>query len=129
MSLLTIYLLTRLSYLSDIFEGLIPLCIAGATVATFFWFMSSDLCDDESPVTKLCAKCMKGCLLVLPIATILHALTPTTKEAFMIIGGYALVNNEEVQKLPANVLGAANGFLEEYIQEAKKEVQDATKAK
>ena len=51
--------------------------------------------------------------------------SPDRDEVMYLVGGYFVVNNEEVQKLPTNVLGAANAFLENYKEafEPKKEAK------
>lgn len=52
--------------------------------------------------------------LPIPIGfLLLSVLTPTTKQAAAIIMVPAIVNNEEVQKLPDNILRLANEWLEE----------------
>ncbi len=120
MSLFTIYLLTRLTAIADL-----ALCLSIAAAAAILFCVLLIVIEDLKELTPW----VKRLFITFCITSSIFVLLPSTKEAFMIIGGYALVNNEEVQKLPANVLGAANGFLEEYIQDAKKEVQEVTKGK
>ncbi len=46
---------------------------------------------------------------------------PSEKQMMYIIGGYAATNVEDIEKLPKNVVDAANKFLESYTDTEKKD--------
>ena len=46
---------------------------------------------------------------------------PTSKQMMYLIGGYAATNVENIEKLPKNVVNAANKFLESYTDTEKKD--------
>lgn len=48
-------------------------------------------------------------------------LIPSEKQMMYMIGGYAATNVENIEKLPKNVVNAANKFLESYTDAEKKE--------
>lgn len=48
------------------------------------------------------------------IAIALMSLVPSERQIYTIIGGYVATNAEGVSKLPDNLVGAANKFLEQY---------------
>jgi hypothetical protein len=47
-------------------------------------------------------------------------LIPSEKQMMYLIGGYAATNVENIEKLPKNVVDAANKFLEDYTTQDKK---------
>jgi len=62
--------------------------------------------------------------MVLPVIILFIAVfIPSGKQMMYMIGGYAATNIEDVEKLPKNVVNAANKFLESYAidEEAKKQ--------
>jgi hypothetical protein len=59
---------------------------------------------------------------------VLSFLSPSQKEMLLLTGGWVAINNEEVQKLPENVLGAMNSYLE-TIQKEMKDVETSTDVK
>ena len=56
-------------------------------------------------------------LTVLVCSITVGVLAPTERQIAMIVGGYVATNIEGVEKLPANVVRAANAFLERLANE------------
>ena len=50
----------------------------------------------------------------------LQTAIPSPRQMYMLIGGYAATNIEGVEQLPANVVRAANAFLERVAEEAER---------
>jgi len=50
----------------------------------------------------------------------LSTLIPTDKQMMYMIGGYVVTNVQGIEKLPNNVIGAANKFLEDFNVKDKK---------
>ena len=116
MDLFTIYLLTRLTALNDFLCMLGALSGVGFVVSMFLTAMFSDI--DRSLVSRSVWYAKLAAIVFFTVMS-LKVFMPTAKEAFLIIGGAAVINNAEIQKLPDNVAKAANSFLEEYINESK----------
>lgn len=59
--------------------------------------------------------------LIAPILTLLIGVViPDNRQMTYLIGGYAATNVENIEKLPKNVVNAANKFLEDYTEQPKK---------
>ena len=73
---------------------------------------------DDCPWHKM----IKKIYVVVPfIVMSLAMFIPSEKQMMYIIGGYAATNVENIEKLPKNVVNAANKFLESYTDTEKKD--------
>jgi hypothetical protein len=125
MSIWLFYLMTRTGDLHEAlqFLGLLTSLGCGAgTVITGIMKSSKSSWDQND--AKACAEiypaAVKGLKYGL-LALVISCLIPTTKDWYVLIGGYAVTHVEGIGDLPANVVGAANEFLKQYQPEEKKE--------
>ena len=105
-----IYWITRFDGLRDLFEVF--------TVGGFFAYMAVFVLvsaaldrDFDSKARKLFAAVAFLVALIAPTFGLLFALTPTTKEAVIILGLPAIVNNEKVQRKAADALDGTEDLL------------------
>lgn len=91
------------------FEGMGAVLLIVLLVALFL--MPPLLEFDHEKIIKA-LKGNKKFLIVPALCLFMSAILPDEKQIAMIAGGYFATNNEEVKKLPDNVLGAVNSYLE-----------------
>jgi hypothetical protein len=112
MSILTLYLLS-------ILDSVIIACLFGALacvlISIISGVLSKETYDKAGQNYHLCN--MKKFATYAVILIILSALTPSTKQAYMIAGGYFVTNIEDIEKLPEDTVKAARKFLETYVEE------------
>lgn len=118
MTLFQLYLLTRMSHLHDFFQAInfAFILIGGILVAMgiVVFIVSQDLDDDEGPKMRgMVWEKIKASFWVAIIAGFLSTATPTNNDLYVMMGGYYATNNAEIKKLPDNIVGAVNKFLEE----------------
>ena len=68
--------------------------------------------DKEKDLLNISLKYLKRSVITLLVSALIFTVIPTEKQIYMIAGGYVVTNNQELQKLPNNVLQAANKYLE-----------------
>lgn len=107
MDLLTLYIMIMLPKLAGMFEifGLLGLILG------LFFYSTSKI--DDAPWHDAVSK------KVVIIPAILLAISlpiPSNKQMIYLVGGYVATNVENVEKLPKNLVGAANKFLEDYVE-------------
>lgn len=128
MQLWQLYLLTRLDSFSDITMIFGLICTISLFLLILMHICSS--CSeqgdynykDNMAIKKGVTPYLKALIIIAPLLLLFHVLTPTKKDAFLIVGGYYLTNNQEVMQLPTNVALAANAFLKDYSNELKDDV-------
>lgn len=64
-----------------------------------------------------CKRALKPVLVTLSTLILLNALYPSKDDLEFIAGGTVVLNSEEVQKLPDNLIRAANSFLEQVSED------------
>ena len=128
MSFFIIYLMLMLTELNSRVYGLnkvmVPIAIVLFVVWIFYVIINyvdphHDTFRKMGPGLSKVTKWYAGVAAVLMV---LYIITPTKQTAYLMIGGYAVTNVEGIKELPANVIGAANHFLEEYQASQKSEV-------
>ena len=72
--------------------------------------MVDDLHDSDRFSKAIKAK--TKVIIVVIIFSIIGGITPSQKDMFLLVGGYAATNSKELAKLPDNVLKAANNYLD-----------------
>ncbi len=75
--------------------------------------------DEEA--CKVAGKWFKNTFITLAFCMFISIFIPSEKQMLTLVGGYAVTNNEQIQKLPDNVLKAANAYLEGLVEAPKKE--------
>ncbi len=120
MSLFEIYLLVKLTS----FVTLLAVGAATFGLIAFIFLMWGTLVEDMTKITKWVKLFSITAIFLGTTATVF----PTSKEAYMIFGGYYLTNNAQAQQLPENILEATNTFLKEYSQEFKDTAKAAAKS-
>lgn len=115
MTLTTLYLISILPNL-----GTFLLVLAVLSFALFLWIGAALM---DHPKEKCLIKYTLITGSVSLFFFILGSLIPTTSQMYLLVGGYLTTHNEEMQKLPKNVLGAANAWLESIEKEQKKRDQ------
>lgn len=119
MSLTTLYILfvlfpgvLSLSLLVSIFSGISTGVLGMGTIAS--------AADGHEEVSTFFFKYFKMSIAIFIISSVLVAVIPNKSQMLILIGGYAVTNNEQIQKLPDNVLKAANAYLEGLVEAPKK---------
>jgi len=123
MSIFTLYLLTRLEPLNNVFITMMIFSFVLTFFTSLFFIISWDVdgIAKEEKVQKIVRKVLVVLGLSLSVSALGSILTPTNKDIAVIVGGYWATNSEEVVKLPDNVVKTMNKFLKEYNEEAKPE--------
>lgn len=104
MSIFTLYLLTTvIPGFSMLLELLTGLGIIGTIIGTVIISLINE--EFHTRVFK------KACWIFIPIAFLAIAF-PNQKQIYTIIGGAYALNIEGIEKLPPNIVDAANNFLE-----------------
>ena len=104
MTPLQVYLILLVTKIS---EGLAPFVIGVGILGIFFAISAY---NDVTPSTA--HKWVRNSVLIL-LTGILFALLPTKKDLAIIYGVSYVSNNEQIKKLPDNVLNVVNTWLEE----------------
>ena len=111
MSIFTLWLLfvllPNLSVVLSITLFVMVVASVGAGVAALFATFEK---TSDAPKIRYTAKIVGG--ITLAIAIIGTAI-PSKQDIMIITGGYIVTNTEGVEKLPANLVSAANKYLEE----------------
>ncbi|MCK4609487.1 MAG: hypothetical protein KAT71_08390 [Gammaproteobacteria bacterium] len=66
------------------------------------------------------SKCLNSAKFLIPLAAVIIVAVPSTDQMKYIIGGSYVTNIENIEKLPPNVVDAANKFLEKMNEESNK---------
>lgn len=91
------------------------LALIGAIISSTI--LSIMCITNESPAP------LKHCKWVLPLLLLISVLSiiiPTEKQMYTLAGGYYVANIEGIDKLPKNVVGAVNKFIETYTEDKSK---------
>lgn len=119
MSLLTLYLITILPNLHTAMMVGFFLPVIVVTFISLLVLMDSG--GMESFDHKASIKWRNALIPVFIIFGLFATLIPNEKQIYMIAGGYAVTNVEGINKLPANIVGAANAYLEKVNKELQPE--------
>lgn len=115
MGIWELYLLTVISNLSYSLAIILTFSLLVVFFATIFLFMPILLGDEEdSERAKFTLKGMKPIYILCVVFCLFGALLPSEKQIYLIIGGAYATNIDGIEKLPANVVKAANAFLDQY---------------
>lgn len=111
MSFFTLYLLTVLPNLSCFFAMLTSIT---AIVPTVLIGIITGATEELKHLRWL------GLFIPLSITLgLISNLIPNEKQMYTLVGGYYVTNIEGIDKLPKNIVGAANKFIETYTEESK----------
>lgn len=148
MTMFQLYILTRCQHINDMLcqavaflAGLVALICAISILRYVFIQLDEyrQVVKDEkvAAVKKTSWPLLKRTAILLTIVSILAPLVPNNRDLYVMIGGYYVTNNDEIKKMPNNVLKAANNFLEEFaekpvnakevIKEVKSTIEDHSK--
>lgn len=123
MSIFELYLfIALLPGLDQAANFLASACAAGFVVMASgaFIFMTDEL---GRATKEFCLKSIKPLIIIMLVSGGVAVATPNERQLLLIVGGYAATNSKEMAKLPENILGAANA----YLQEVKKSIVEETK--
>ena len=94
-------------------------------VMGIIYFMNGDMQygdqDKKAALFVSGRKAFKTGVIICVPAILFASFIPSSKQMMYIIGGYAATNVENIEKLPKNVVDAANKFLESYTDTEKKD--------
>lgn len=89
--------------------------ISGIAMAITLGINQDSSCDSETRAVGLFFYTkLKRVFLVSSIMFFVSLFSPSREDVYYLVGGYAVTNSQEVVKLPENIVGAANAFLENY---------------
>lgn len=117
MTELHIYLLARLDFFREVLKVLLLFSFVFCFIGIVMGLNGSHRNDDNAKNTAKTMLCYS--LPILLLTTILAILVPTTKQLAAIYLIPKVVNNEQVQKIPENVLNLLNSKLNEWTGEDK----------
>lgn len=116
MSILTLYfLLTLLPNMDMAIDISIGILVVAAVVFAICYSVEF---DDKSKEPYL--KFLKNMITALIYLIILGVFVPGKEQIVTMVGGYAVTNDQEMKKLPDNILKAANTYLERMTVDPKK---------
>ena len=135
MSLFTLYLLTRLEELKYFFKdtiglsmGLTVTCAIMFGIVCFAGAINNDWDEDGyTNMRKITRKYFTRLSILTVFLMFFNVLVPNNKQAAFIVGGYYVTNNEDIKKLPNNIIAASNAFLSEYAGETKAATKEVVK--
>jgi len=84
--------------------AIIPLCIS----------RFPESCSEEREVATFFYGKLRRVFQVTSVLFFISLFSPSKEDVYYLVGGYAITNSVEVAKLPENIVGAANDFLESY---------------
>ena len=125
MELSTLYWVFTIPSIGNFFGAIGGILVAACLVAIVLSALEMDCTygqeEKKANLRKTRDKFTK--LLIIPVLLFfISVFIPTEKTMMYMIGGYAATNVEGVEKLPKNVINAANRFLEKYTEvEPKKD--------
>lgn len=127
MSLFTLYLFFIL--IPSIHSFLLfSLVVSGLSGVSLVLTTIGKYTEPEHPEWGNLHKVCKSVFITSLLLTFITNATPNQKDMFLLTGGWVALNNEEVQKLPTNVLGALNSYLEEVKKDIANEEVTPRKA-
>ena len=94
---------------------LVLLCITFVAIGIIFLISEGESWDG----TKMFLEKFKSILIGLLLLGVVGNFVPNEKQIALIIGGAVATNTEGVEKLPENLVKAANSFLERMQEEAE----------
>lgn len=105
-------------------DAMAKLCFILSGIASMFLLPIYIITRDSNRESEVkagdyCLKIFKRITAPVLILSLLFSAAPNREEIYFLVGGFVAVNianNEEVQKLPANILGAVNSYLESFPQ-------------
>ena len=117
LSAFVIYLIGLIDELKDTLSALEVFCIIVLipTVCACILFM------DHDEIHKPLKKVFIVTTWVLGVGLVLNLFVPSSKTVIAMVTVPAVINNEEAQKLPTNLVRFINEYLEESIQKNQKE--------
>ena len=123
MDISTLYWILILPNLGNWFAiigSLLSMALGGIIIAAAVSIDCTYHDDDKiSRLRKTRDKAVKAFIIPI-IFFLISSFIPSSKQMMYLIGGYAVTNVENIDKLPKNVVNAANKFLETYTFEDKK---------
>lgn len=129
MEISTLYWITRLESMKELcgvlmFIGIILSVVVGF-IALFCYFDHASFGKEEDNFFKKLKRAFISLIIVSTLFGVAYIFIPTTKEvAFIYLTSKTTKwaeNNEQVQKLPDNVLKMLNTKMEQYIEETLKD--------
>ena len=75
--------------------------------------------EDAPVVSQMGAKAIRWAASLLALLCLVYVLTPSHTQMYGIAGGYVTTNTKEVEKLPENLIGAANAWLKKAAELAE----------
>lgn len=122
MSLFTLYLIiTVIPSLNILFTISTIVMVIVATITLVVGLQLVDDCDFKNKEGQFVIKAIKRTVTGLIISVLMCIATPSKEQIYTIVGGYAVTNVEGIDKLPKNMVAAANKFLEEFNTEETKD--------
>ena len=125
MSIWLLWVLEILPDLGKLFTalGLIGTFISSLALLYCFVLMSTEgnYFSGERKFAKKVFPAVKKLFTVLVVSLVVGTCSPSSEGIYRIMGGYFVTNIEGIEKLPENVVGAANKFLEEFNEEKEEE--------
>ena len=124
MDLSTLYWILILPSIGGAITAIGVITGVGFGVAGIIYFVSGDMTygdsDKKTGLFESARKAIRtGAIICFPVI-LFSSFIPTSKQMMYMIGGYAATNVENIEKLPENVVNAANKFLEQYTDKAEK---------
>jgi hypothetical protein len=118
-----IYWITRLDGIGEMLAGIAAIgFMVMVCTAIFYAFWIDDKCREErGPHWKRYRMALATLFCVSFMGVSLRIMTPTTKEFAAIYLLPKIANNEQVQKVPENLLKLLNTKMEAWIQDTLKE--------
>lgn len=115
MSLWTLYWISVLPLIFEEFLAFIGITtgILGATALIAY--------SEDYDSKEVYVKHFKKAFIIFGIVILIQGFIPSERQMYIILGGYAATNVEGINKLPANLVGAANAYLEKMAKEVEPE--------
>lgn len=127
MELWQLYLLVTIPSIKGALMSIGGLCLAGAVIITAIRYVSraDEYSNKDGKSEDLLEIRKTGGKYIIIFVSVLFAsaLLPGKAAIYTIAGGYLVTNVEGIEKLPPNMMGAANSFLEKFAKEQAQKLE------
>ena len=123
----TLYWLTRLPHLFDVFDSIAAIGLMGIIVCLVMWLVFFAVSEGELNLYEKFPITQKATFLLGIIgicSLVVKSFIPTERDLAIILAGSWVTQSEEISKLPENVAQTLNQYMKRFTEGKKEESTD-----